>query len=250
MKNFILTLQFLTRIPINKEINVEEDSFAKGIVFFPLIGLIIGAFDLLAYFIGLQFSDGFFPIVCSLLANVMITGALHYDGLADTCDGIFSSRTRERMLEIMKDSRIGTNGAIAIVFDLLFRLAIMNSLKGNVLYGVLLLSPVAAKTSVIFLIHISSYARAEGGMGGLFIGKKLPIRAAIGMISGLVFIGAFFRFWGVAIFAVCLGIAILYRQFIYSKIHGMTGDTLGAANEVIELVFMLGAAILWRYGLL
>lgn len=247
MRVFILTLQFLTRLPINKNMEVREDDFVKGLVYFPLIGLIIGAIDAAVFYLVSLVTGGMLPVACALLANVAVTGGLHIDGLADTCDGIFSSRTRDRMLEIMKDSRIGTNGTIAIIFDFLLKFSILMSMDPRHAMLAVLLAPVAAKTVVVLLIYISDYAR-EKGMGGLYIREQNRKLTSIGLAIGAVLLLAFLKLWGLAAIAVCVAACLVYKKYIYSKIQGMTGDTLGAANEVIELVFMLALMVLWRYG--
>lgn len=250
MRIFIITLQFLTRIPINKDLKATEEDFAKGVVFFPLVGLIIGAFNLTVLIAASKLLGGVFPIVCCLLAGTAITGCMHVDGLADTCDGIFSSRPRDRMLEIMRDSRIGTIGTIAIIFDYLLRLSLLSMLPGKALYAAVLLSPAAARTLMVILIKTSVYARSGPGMGGLYLEKQTLGATVFAAILGLVIILGFSGIWGAAAFGVCAVLCFLYRSFIYSKLQGMTGDTLGAANEVMEIAFILIFAALSGRGII
>lgn len=246
MKSLILAIQFLTRVPININIDTEENSFADSVLWFPVVGLIIGAFNALVYFALAKVLDGMLPIVCAVLANVCITGALHLDGLADTCDGIFSARKKERMLEIMKDSRIGTNGALAIVFDVVIRIAILLSVSSDKVIWLIFAAPIASRALMPLLMKLSVYARAEGGMGGLFLGKQSWSRTLIAFVAGMLIVWLLLNFWGLASFAGAMLAIILYRSYIYSKIQGMTGDTIGAGNEIAEIVFLLAAAIIWR----
>ena len=250
MRIFIITLQFLTRIPINKDLKATEEDFAKGVVFFPLVGLIIGAFNLLVLIAASRILGGLFPVVCCLFAGTAITGGFHLDGLADTCDGIFSSRTRDKMLEIMRDSRIGSNGTIAIVFDYLLRLSLLSMLSGKALYMAVLLSPVSAKTLMVILIKTSVYARSGPGLGGLYLEKQTLTATVSAAILGLAIIAGFSGLWGAAAFGACAVICFLYRSFIYSKLQGMTGDTLGAANEVLEAAFILITAVMAGKGII
>jgi len=249
MRNFILTLQFLTRIPINADLKATEEDFAKGVVYFPIVGLIVGGFQLLVLYAASRLLGGIFPVVCCLLAGTAITGGFHVDGLADTCDGIFSSRTRDRMLEIMKDSRIGSNGTIAIVFDYMFRLALLSMLGGKVLYTAVLLSPVAAKTLMVLLMKTSTYARSGPGLGGLYLERQTAGRTALAAVLGLLIIAGFTGLWGMAALATSAGVGFLYRSFIYSKLKGMTGDTLGAANELLEICFIFIVAVMAGRGI-
>lgn len=245
MKELILAIQFLTRIPINVSIETRENSFAESVVWFPIAGLLVGVFNALVFWGASQLLPGVFSIVCAVLANVLITGGLHVDGLADTCDGIFSARKKERMLEIMKDSRIGTNGTIAVVFDILVRIALLSSLAQEKVLWVLILAPVTAKAILPLIMKISVYARAEG-MGGLFLGKQKWIRTIIAFLIGVTAAFGALGLNGLLCFFSALLIAFLFRSYMYAKLQGMTGDTIGATNEVVEMVFLFSAALLWR----
>ena len=256
MKDFVLMIQFLTRIPLKMEVKTDKNSFARGVLFFPLIGLIIGLFNYALYASTLAIlpqGGVFLATVFAVIGNIIITGGLHIDGLADTCDGIFSGRKRERILEIMKDSHIGTFGTIAIIVDLLLRIGLINGLTGKFAAIAIILSPVLSKTAVVQLMTISTYARAEG-MGGFFLGKLDRWR-----ITGSLFLEVFilnltlFLLLGpiklmdvilinLVVSGCILVLIFVYRSYIYKYIKGMTGDTIGAANEIFEWVF-LGLAL-------
>jgi adenosylcobinamide-GDP ribazoletransferase len=246
MRSLILAIQFLTRVPININIETKENSFADSVLWFPAVGMIIGAFNALIYFLSAKVLEGMLPIVCAVLANVCITGALHVDGLADTCDGIFSARKKERMLEIMKDSRIGSNGTLAVVFDILIRVAILVSISSDKAIWLIFAAPIASRALMPLIMKLSVYARAEGGMGGLFLGKQSWIRTLAAFVVGMIIVWLSLNSVGLASFAAAMLTIIFYRSYIYSKIQGMTGDTIGAANEIAEIVFLLTAVIIWR----
>ena len=130
MKRFISILQFMTRIPINIDTGFDEE-FHKTITYFPLVGLVLGV---LIYIIGLVsgiFFDSFITSIIVTLALVILTGGLHIDGLGDTFDAIYSYRDKERMLEIMKDSRLGTNSLLAIMFLILLKIGFIYSIINN-----------------------------------------------------------------------------------------------------------------------
>lgn len=247
MKSLILAIQFLTRVPINVNIETKENSFADSVVWFPAAGLIVGAFNALIYWLSSMVFDGLLPIVFTVLANICITGALHVDGLADTCDGIYSARKKDKMLEIMRDSRIGTNGTIAVVFDILMRIAVLASISPSRLMWVVFAAPIASRALLPLIMKLSIYARAEGGMGGLFLEKQTWIRTLIAFAAGIILVWLSLGFVGLAAFACAMLILIIFRSYIYSKLHGMTGDTIGASNEVAEVVFFLATVLIWRY---
>ena len=250
MRYFLITLQFLTRIPANKDLKASEEDFAKGIAFFPIVGLIIGAFNLTVLITASKVLGGVFPVICCLIAGTAITGGIHVDGLADTCDGIFSSRSRDRMLEIMRDSRIGTIGTIAILFDYLLRMSLLAMLNGKALYGAVLLSPVAARTLLVILMKTSVYARSGSGMGGLYLEKQTMRSTVLAAALGIIIILGFGHIWDLAALGLCTVICFMYRSFIYSKLQGMTGDTLGAANEILEVSFILITAVMSGRGII
>lgn len=239
MKELILTLQFLTRIPIPIEVEWTKDRFAKGILYFPIVGLIVGAFNVAVYWALSRFFPHGVSIVGALLSNVLITGGLHLDGLADTCDGIFSARSRERMLEIMKDSRIGTHGALALFFDLLFRTALLSSFSELQIYAALLLAPVLGRASLGLLIAICKDARDGKGMGSLYMAEASQKRGISCYAIGGLLIASMLQLKGVLIIGCGLIFLLLYRKYMYVKLGGITGDVLGAANECFEIVLMM-----------
>ncbi|MGD8399743.1 MAG: adenosylcobinamide-GDP ribazoletransferase [Bacillota bacterium] len=243
MKYLLLMLQFFTRIPLPHAPPADPADFPHGVKYFPVVGLVVGVFNFLCY---LLFSLGGSKILAALgvvLANLLITGALHLDGLADTCDGLFSARAREKMLEIMRDSRIGTNGAIAVFFDLGLKLALLWQIDGPDLMRGILIAPVVSRTMLVILLLTCPPARAGSGLGNLFIGKTdwpsnlgafafcLAITAAVCGCRGMIMIG------------FNLGAVALYRRLVLRKIGGMTGDTLGAMNEVGEVAALMAFLI-------
>ena len=122
IKQFILLTQFMTRIPVPVKTEYSEKDFGKSIKYFPVLGLLIGGLLYLTYFIVSKFTDSrLLTAVFIVIAETVITGAIHLDGLADTFDGLFSYRPKDKILEIMKDSRIGTNGAIVLIIYFLLK---------------------------------------------------------------------------------------------------------------------------------
>ncbi len=250
MKNFVLMLQFLTRIPINIQIHTDEDSFGRGIIYFPLVGLVIGALNVLVYILFSMFFTSQISVVMVTLFNVCLTGGFHLDGLADTCDGIYSSRKKEKILEIMKDSRIGSNGVIAIFFDLSLRIVLLGSISGTNAVKAILIASILSRTTLVFLSYISVYARKENGLGNLFIGKVTLKSNIIAILAGTIF-SFLILGWKALIMVISIILIIfLYEKYIKSKIDGMTGDTLGAAVELTEVLVFFLFIVLQRCGVL
>ncbi len=248
MKHFILMVRFFTRIPLKGNSVSKEGDFGKGLPYFPLVGLVIGTFNLLAFYFFSFFGNMTVTTVFWVFANIIITGALHIDGLADTCDGLLSYRDKDRMLEIMKDSRIGTNGVIAILMDIVMRISLMLSVSANIRPYAILISPVLGKTLMLVLIWMTPYAR-KSGIGGLFykdITKKYMI---VGVLSGILFTTFIYSWRLYPILILCSVKIFIFRNFVIKKIGGMTGDTLGAANEIAELSFLLYIFFFERLGI-
>lgn len=238
MKTFILMIQFLTRIPIPIEIDVKEDSFIKGVAYYPIVGAVIGGINLGVYLLFQWLMPGSIPLMMVLLSNTMVTGAFHLDGIADTCDAIFSARKRERMLEIMKDSCVGTNGALALIFDLALRYLLLTELDHQLRLYAIMLAPIGAKTVVGLLIGISKYARKEG-LAGLYLGKDKKLPSLLCILIGSVIFVCLLKVQGLLLMGSLVLCGLFFKRRMDKILGGMTGDTFGAANEIIEIVCLI-----------
>ena len=246
MKRFISILQFMTRIPINIDTGFDEE-FHKTITYFPLVGLVLGV---LIYIIGLVsgiFFDSFITSIIVTLALVILTGGLHIDGLGDTFDAIYSYRDKERMLEIMKDSRLGTNSLLAIMFLILLKIGFIYSIINNSLLWTVIFMPVVARLGVIVMMYKTVTPR-ENGMGNLFIGKASTSMFTIAIlytiilmigISKLIFLASTFEAMMLISTIIILSVFNnLFKKHIYKKIDGVTGDILGCTIELGELIYL------------
>ena len=246
MKRFISILQFMTRIPINIDTGFDEE-FHKTITYFPLVGLVLGV---LIYIIGLVsgiFFDSFITSIIVTLALVILTGGLHIDGLGDTFDAIYSYRDKERMLEIMKDSRLGTNSLLAIMFLILLKIGFIYSIINNSLLWTVIFMPVVARLGVIVMMYKTVTPR-ENGMGNLFIGKASTSMFTIAIlytiilmigISKLILLASTFEAMMLISTIIILFIFNnLFKKHIYIKIDGVTGDILGCTIELGELIYL------------
>lgn len=245
MKRFISILQFMTRIPIN--INVGfDDEFYKTITYFPLVGFVLG---ILLFIIGTVSNILFDPFITAILvtlSSVILTGGLHIDGLGDTFDAIYSYRDKEKMLEIMKDSRLGTNSLLAIVFLILLKIGFIYSLINNNLMWTVIFMPVIGRLGVIRLTYKTVSPR-EKGMGNLFIGKATTsmLLTAILYTMALIILVAKFIFKSSMTLPILASIIVvilfnqLFKNHIYKKIDGVTGDILGCSIELGEVIYLL-----------
>ncbi|AGH73572.1 adenosylcobinamide-GDP ribazoletransferase [Edwardsiella piscicida] len=242
MKLFLATLQFMTRIPVSPRCSddLTLNDYPRGIIYFPFVGLVVGVISALAYGVLATTYGSWLGAVAAVLASTLVTGAFHLDGLADTCDGLFSARPRDRMLEIMRDSRIGTNGTLALIFVILLQVLLIQHLAGGSLpiYAVLVAMPVISRTLLAVMMFRQRYAR-ESGMGNLYIGKISGSHYALTLVIGLLLVFGLLHWHAVLAAFITYLFALIYRAFINMRLGGQTGDTLGAANELFALVFLL-----------
>ncbi len=238
-KRFLLLLQFMTTIPIPFNLDVNEEDFGKGLALAPLVGLLIGGFVAVA---GYMFNIVFSPAISAVLVvitYILLTGGIHLDGLGDTFDGIFSNRPKEKILEIMRDSRVGTYAVLVIVCILGLNAVLIYSIISVHMYFALVLMPVAGRIGSVTGAAVSRYARSGPGLGKSFIDycgfKELIIAAILSIIT-------FFAFKGFVGIFLCLFIflsAVLLVKFLGRKIGGATGDVLGAVCELNQTIFLI-----------
>lgn len=243
IKRFILAVQFMTKIPISLQLDVDEQDFAQSMLFYPVVGLIVGVLMTAAYYIFSLTASGLLPPVMAVLSGVAVTGAFHLDGLADVCDALLSNKDRTGMLAVMKDSRIGTGGAVAIASILILKIAALSEMSGNTAYDALLLAPVLGRTGIVTAAAMSRYARAEGGLGQHFIDKTGWLQMLWTAVIALAIAVPVIGYVALVLLAAELLTSVLFTKYMESKIGGMTGDTLGAACEITEAVVLLIFAV-------
>ena len=245
IKRLLLTLGFMTRIPVNVDLGeVRDEDMHKGFLYFPVVGCVLGGLCCAVYLLIARVFPEEFAILFSMLCYLFLTGAFHLDGLCDTADGIYSARKRERMLEIMKDSRIGTNGAIAMCFDLAMKY--LGIYYCDVRWLMILLMPVAGKMIQGAVVYKAIYPREKGI--GIYVGT-VDMSTVVGtMILGVAAMVAAFSWWGAVIFAILFFLAWLFRCYITGKIGGITGDVMGAASELAEIELLMIVILLTKYA--
>lgn len=252
LKYLWATLQFITRIPVPQRWcnGCDFQQYGRGLPFFPIVGVIVGTIATLLTILILLTTHS--PLIAALgyvLMLILITGGFHLDGLADTCDGIFSARKRARMLEIMRDSRIGTHGCLALILILMIKSAavyeLLNSpsLSLSSMAGLLICASVAGRTCMSLLMYNQNYAREGEGMGNIYIGRITLSQFMFTLIigGGIILIAGNIK----AFYALIITAILIYGLGRYFRHHlgGQTGDTLGAAEECGETLFLL--ALLW-----
>lgn len=235
MKEFLIALQFLTIFSIKKENTISDKDFARSMAFFPLVGTIIGATLSLLY----VFTNSFLPrpVVGSLLiiASIILTGGLHLDGFIDTIDGLASGKNKDEILKIMRDSRIGAFGAIGLITLLLLKWTLLYSIPNQSMMPALILTVALGRWSQVILCRFFPYAKDEAGLGrpfASFTGTREVIWATTIVILFSIALSHCLK--AIILLPLALIISIMFGLILNKKIRGITGDTIGALNEMVE----------------
>ncbi len=254
ISRFVLMLQFLTVLPLPFKPEVRKEDLGRGLVFAPLAGMVIGGILCGVYFI----SSLVFPVIVSsvivIAAYAIVTGGLHLDGLGDTFDGLFSGRPRPKMLEIMRDSRIGTNALLSVTLVLFINISCIASLpvvdSALPLYTIILLMPAAGRMGCLLAAGTSVYAREGEGTGRSFVDNCKLIH----VISGaLIFFAIAFLLAGINGLLLALAsmtVSWLLTKVFSRKIGGVTGDILGAVCELTQAAFLMLSLLFKTYAIL
>jgi len=238
MKGLLIALQFMTRIPININLDISPQEFGSSSKFFPIVGLIIGAFLATVF----KLTQPLFPslVVGALLIiiEIILTGGLHLDGFMDTADGLLSARPREKVLEIMKDSRVGAHSVTAVTSLFLIKFSLLASLPVHFSARLLFLMPAVGRWLMLFCLAFFPYAR-EDGLGKVFWQKtKKEYWYITGVLLILLIIYLLPLRYLLALILTFL-IALTPILIINKQLNGHTGDTYGAVNEITQVIFLL-----------
>jgi adenosylcobinamide-GDP ribazoletransferase len=237
-------VSFLTRVPVGRVVEVGAADVARAVVLFPLVGAGVGV---LSGGVAVALEPQVPSVVAAALAvavATVVTGAMHLDALADTADAL-GAATRARALEIMRDSRIGTYGAAALVLDLFVKVACLAALLegGHALAGLVAAGALSRAASPP-LAAVLAYPRVEGGPGSVLSGRTSPVAAAAAaaLATGL----ALAVWWegGYWLVAAASSVALAAALFFRRWLGGATGDCLGATTEVCETAVLVVATAL------
>jgi adenosylcobinamide-GDP ribazoletransferase len=226
--------QFLTRVPVPRT-SCQPDSLSRSAKFFPLVGLFIGlAASLLQRILSPHLNRALVAIVV-LTFLVLITGGLHEDALADSADAFGGGRSREQVLSIMRDSRIGSFGAISIALSLLARFLLLWLLPVNRFTAFVISAHVLCRWTALPLGYFLSPAREEDGQGARLANKVSRVSLVIGTLLsfGIVFYLMRRQFWLPVLAATAM--TALTGLYYCRRIGGVTGDCFGATNQLTEI---------------
>lgn len=229
MKNLIAAIQFITILPLGRSKPFDP---AGMVPFFPVVGLLIGLMVVILDRLFLLV----WPVTVAALLDVFVliavTGAFHLDGLGDSADGLYGHRSREDALKIMKDSRIGVMGLVAIICCLAAKWAGIAGLEHS-RELLLLIIPAYSRGSILFGVRLLPYGRSGGGTGMSFFNKKYRIYSFWGLIPPVV-LSIFLGWQGVLLNIAFVFIVFNVLYYYKRKINCITGDMLGGMTEITE----------------
>jgi len=233
MKSMAMMMLFFTRIPIKHHYQFDDQDYQLGILLFPLIGLLIGI-GLLILKKATFFVNPYISAIILVFFYVWITGGIHIDGLSDTSDGIFSGQDQTKMLDIMKDSRVGSFGALSISLLIVSYVVLFAVNPG----GTILVMAIMGKASVLGAASISAYAKDEAGLGAAFIKYCTDRERNIGFAFTAV-LALIVNYRLIVPVVATFILTGLITKSVIKKIGGMTGDTLGFVHEISQIAFLL-----------
>jgi len=248
MSSFLLAIQFLTIIPFKIK-HINEKDMSKSMIYFPLIGLLLGLILAVTFnfFSFLQFKDLFINIILVILL-IVLTGGIHLDGLADTTDAILSRKNKEEMLKIMRDSHIGVMGVLSLISIILLKISFLSSISTPLKTISLILMCVLSRWALVFTMFLFPYARQKGKAKIFIQGMNFKI-FILATIIALICVAIIWKIKGLIILGIIAICAYIIGKFINHKIGGITGDTLGAINELTEVIVLFSICILERSAL-
>ena len=246
-EQFIILIQFMTRIPIPLKISYSEKKFGKSIKFFPLVGLIIGLILYFANFLITVYLKNIFYnktiiAIFLIILEILIVGIIHIDGLADTFDGLFSYAKKEKMLEIMKDSRIGTNGTVVLILYFITKTVLISEII-TINSKYLIIYPIIARLSTPVNAGLSNYAR-KSGMSNAIISENGIFEVIFSLALSIILVFYIIGIKGIVAISIAFIFIIIFMLNVRKKIDGITGDTMGACLELTSiLVLFLGIVL-------
>lgn len=237
---FIAAIAFFTRIRIRIPDSCNSLHFNQAVRYLPWLGFLIGASSALIFWLAMFIFPLSVAVLLAMLVPVLITGAFHEDGLADVFDGFGGGYSRERILEIMKDSRIGTFGVVSLIFALFFRYELLTSMPVSLTPFVLILGSSLSRFFILPTMHWLAYARNDE------TSKAKPVIKTVSWsdmaIAFIPVIAAFWLMHNLYFVLVILPLLITNRwlsAYFNKKIGGYTGDCLGAIQQISEIIIYL-----------
>ncbi len=238
MKSMMAAIQFLTIFSSGKRGEVTSDYLSRSLFYFPFVGLLIGGCLVGVNFLFSKHLNHSVVNLSIILLLVILTGALHLDGFADTVDGFYAGKDKQEILKIMGDSHIGTMGVIALIILILLKFALLEGIPEGIKYKALLLMPLSSRWAMVVSGSLSKGAKTEGL--GKFFCKPVKLREWLGATLFTLIVAFLILKTQLPLFILSIFLfTLILTRYITRKIGGMTGDTFGAINESTEVFSLL-----------
>jgi adenosylcobinamide-GDP ribazoletransferase len=240
--SFLAAFQLLTSIPVSTKREVKPEQLGRATAWFPLVGLIIGVFLVVLDWLLSMFLPAVVVNALLIAALALVTGALHLDGFADTCDGLAGKKPVEERWRIMHDSRSGAFGVVGIVLLLLVQYVSLNNVPQQLITPTLLFMPVISRWAMVYAIFVFPSARPAGLGSAYKLGTRWPqftiATITTLLIAALLFLTGFYINGFALIIGTCM-VTTLLSLYFRRKFAGLTGDNYGAINEAATVTALL-----------
>lgn len=248
MELFFTALMYYTRIPCPKWVTHDAAYLNKATRYLPLMGWIVGGICALTFHAAEFLFNIPIALLLSMIAGILTTGAFHEDGFADVCDAFGGGWTKQKILDIMKDSRVGAYGVIGMILILLLKYTSLLSMNAYDLWIVLIAAHSFSRLCAVLVIATSQYVRENDDAKAKPLAKSITSNEIIpAVFFGLAPFVLFLRIDIILVLILPLLGTFFLRRYFHKWIGGYTGDCLGATQQVAELLFYLNVLLLWKF---
>ena len=245
---FFTAVMFFTRIPCPAFTDHDPEYLNRSSKYFTLVGLLLGALCGLSFWLSIQIFSPSIAILLSMAASLLFTGAFHEDGLADVCDGFGGGWTKVKILDIMKDSRVGTYGLVGLGLVLVIKFVALSEMPIEMVVPVLISGHAISRLTSVSLIYTDEYARED------LLSKSKPLATKMTHTDYLIV--AFFgliplllmkNYWIFLTIIPLILVKLYFSRYFNKWIGGYTGDCLGAVQQIAEIVYYLSVLLIFKY---
>ncbi len=248
LKIFLTAIMFYTRLPVPRIESYSEEYLNESLRYLPVVGWIVGLLTAVIFRLCLEIFPLPVAILLSMVAGIFFTGAFHEDAFTDTCDGLGGGWTKQEILKIMKDSRVGAFGTIGIILILGLKFLCLWEIPYPQIPLILFLGHTVSRTVILIFRYGRPYVGEEETSKSKLIARTMTEKSLfIGLGLGLAPVFFFLGWKGFWFLAPVILTQMAFGHYIFKRIGGFTGDCLGAIQQVCEVVFYLSSTVLWKY---
>lgn len=240
MTGLYTAVTFLTRVPLDRGAGRPTDMVA-AVPWFPVVGVLVGLAELGVFALAIWLTTPFVAAVLAVATAALITGAFHHDGLADMADAFGGGWTREQRLEILKDSRLGTYGVTALTLALALEIAVLSGFDTKTAAAAIVAGHALSRAAAVGVMGLGVTSAAPG-LGSQYAANLGGGQVVIGLVVGVAAAVIAFQVWAPVVLAAAALTTAAVVQLARSKIGGVTGDVLGAIQQLSYLATLVVAA--------